>query len=164
MAPTSAETETPALPIVRRGSIASSEFHSLIWDRIFNTIQDPNRLPRAIITPTHPSHIQAAVRLAAAENCQVSVRSGGHSWAAWSVRADAILLDLADLHGGEIVYDDASGVVSCGPAVTGRVLNRWLEAKGRFFAGGHCPDVGLGGFLLQGGMGWNCKVSCTLCL
>jgi FAD/FMN-containing dehydrogenase len=25
------------------------------------------------------------------------------------------------------------------------------------FAGGHCPDVGLGGFLLQGGMGWNCK-------
>ena len=27
-----------------------------------------------------------------------------------------------------------------------------------FFAGGHCPDVGLGGFLLQGGMGWNCKV------
>jgi FAD/FMN-containing dehydrogenase len=27
------------------------------------------------------------------------------------------------------------------------------------FPGGHCPDVGLGGFVLQGGMGWNCKVS-----
>ena len=26
------------------------------------------------------------------------------------------------------------------------------------FPGGHCPDVGLGGFLLQGGMGWNCRV------
>jgi hypothetical protein len=24
-------------------------------------------------------------------------------------------------------------------------------------AGGHCPTVGIGGFLLQGGMGWNCR-------
>ncbi len=52
--------------------------------------------------------------------------------------------------------------MECSPAVTGRELNEYLakgKGGGRFFAGGHCPDVGLGGFLLQGGMGWNCKVS-----
>ncbi|CAM1505687.1 Fc.00g113240.m01.CDS01 [Cosmosporella sp. VM-42] len=153
----SAEIETGPLPIVRRDDISPSEFHAAVWGRIFNAIHDPTRLPRAITTPTHTSHVQAALRLAAEENCSVSIRSGGHSWAAWSVRDDAILLDLVNLHGGEIEYDDASGVVSCGPAVTGRVLNALLGEKGRFFAGGHCPDVGLGGFLLQGGMGWNCK-------
>ena len=36
-------------------------------------------------------------------------------------------------------------------------LDPFLAARGRFFAGGHCPTVGLGGFLLQGGMGWNCR-------
>ena len=33
----------------------------------------------------------------------------------------------------------------------------YLEARGRFFPGGHCPTVGLGGFLLQGGQGWNAR-------
>lgn len=42
---------------------------------------------------------------------------------------------------------------------TGKELNDALAVHGLFFPGGHCPDVGLGGFLLQGGMGWNCAVS-----
>jgi FAD/FMN-containing dehydrogenase len=86
------------------------------------------------------------------------------------VRDDAILLDLQDLDAVDdrpgrnkrIQYDEASKVVACSPSVTGKELNEFLmhvdSGKGRFFAGGHCPDVGLGGFLLQGGMGWNCKV------
>jgi FAD/FMN-containing dehydrogenase len=48
--------------------------------------------------------------------------------------------------------------VTVGPAVRGGAdLDPFLAARGRFFAGGHCPTVGLGGFLLQGGMGWNCR-------
>lgn len=64
---------------------------------------------------------------------------------------------------GCVWYDEESEVVACPPAMTGRELNDFLARKGgssgRMFAGGDCPDVGLGGFLLQGGMGWNCKVS-----
>ncbi|MEK7253673.1 MAG: FAD-binding protein, partial [Bacteroidota bacterium] len=36
-------------------------------------------------------------------------------------------------------------------------LNPFLKRKGRFFNGGHCPTVGIGGFLLQGGQGWNAR-------
>ena len=55
-------------------------------------------------------------------------------------------------------YDDDTGIVTAGPAVRGGLdLDPFLAARGRFFAGGHCPTVGLGGFLLQGGMGWNCR-------
>ena len=49
-------------------------------------------------------------------------------------------------------------VVSASPAVKGGVeLGPFLEERGRFFPGGHCPTVGIGGFLLQGGQGWNAR-------
>ena len=39
----------------------------------------------------------AGVRLAASSGWTVSVRSGGHSWAAWSLHDDALLIDLGAL-------------------------------------------------------------------
>lgn len=37
------------------------------------------------------------------------------------------------------------------------MLNKALGHLGLMFNGGHCPDVGIGGFLLQGGQGWCCR-------
>ena len=100
--------------------------------------------------------VAAGVRLARAEGLRVAVRAGGHSWAAWSLREDTLLIDLAAFTGMD--YDEKTGIVTVGPAVRGGLdLDPFLAGQGRFFAGGHCPTVGLGGFLLQGGMGWNCR-------
>ncbi|MFM2327226.1 MAG: hypothetical protein RIR31_1428, partial [Bacteroidota bacterium] len=33
----------------------------------------------------------------------------------------------------------------------------FLQKHGLLFPGGHCPTVGIGGFLLQGGQGWNAR-------
>lgn len=74
---------------------------------------------------------------------RVSIRSGGHSWAVWSVRDEALLIDLGKLKHFE--FDDATGIVKASPSVTGHEINTFLATKGRMFAGGHCPDVGLGG-------------------
>ena len=42
------------------------------------------------------------------------------------------------------------------PAVRGGTeLAPFLASRGRAFPGGHCESVGLGGYLLQGGQGWN---------
>ncbi len=42
------------------------------------------------------------------------------------------------------------------PAVQGgRELAPFLAERARAFPGGHCASVGLGGYLLQGGQGWN---------
>ena len=38
-----------------------------------------------------------------------------------------------------------------------RQLTPFLAGRGRMFTGGHCASVGLGGFLLQGGQGWNSR-------
>jgi FAD/FMN-containing dehydrogenase len=122
--------------------------------RVFNG-RKPDRYPVAILKAAHEEDVIAGVRLARERGLKVSVRSGGHSWAAWSVRDDALLIDLAGMR--EISLDTDTLTVRVSPAVTGDELNSLLAEHGLMFPGGHCPTVGLAGFLLQGGMGWNCR-------
>ena len=138
--------------LLRRGD---AEFADAAVSRIFNQ-RRPSRRPAAVLRPADVADVAAGVRLAAAEGLRVAVRAGGHSWAAWSLREDTLLIDLAAFTGMD--YDEKTGIVTVGPAVRGGLdLDPFLAGHGRFFAGGHCPTVGLGGFLLQGGMGWNCR-------
>jgi FAD/FMN-containing dehydrogenase len=121
--------------------------------RIFNA-RRPDRYPAAILAAAGDADVIEGVRLAARRGWPVSVRSGGHSWAAWSLRDDALLIDLGGLR--DMAYDPATGIAAVRPAVTGgRELAPFLAARGRAFPAGHCPSVGLGGYLLQGGQGWN---------
>ncbi|KAK3316047.1 FAD binding domain protein [Apodospora peruviana] len=147
--------------ILLRDSTDPAIFRAAVWGRVFNACRDLSRVPFAVCKARTVADIVAAVELAKAKICRVSVRAGGHSWAAWSVRQDAVLIDVEnldlDLGRDRIDYDDKTNIVSCPPGITGRMLNEFLATVNRMFAGGHCPDVGLGGFLLQGGMGWNCK-------
>jgi FAD/FMN-containing dehydrogenase len=130
-------------------------FEEAVLGRVFNA-RRPGRRPAAVLAAASEQDVVAGVRLARAQGWKVAVRAGGHSWAAWSVREEGLLIDLGGLQ--EIVYDEASGIVSAGPAVKGGdELNPFLATRGRFFNGGHCPSVGIGGFLLQGGMGWNAR-------
>lgn len=147
-------SSSPDLPILWRSEADPTAYELARVGRVFNQ-RRPNRYSRAVVEATEESHIVEAVRLAVEQSCRVSVRSGGHSWAAWSVRDDAILIDLGRYE--HIHLDQSRKWVSVSPSTTGRVLNAFLNAQGLMFAGGHCPDVGLGGFMLQGGMGWNCK-------
>ncbi len=116
-----------------------------------------DRQPAAVVRPTTEAEVVDAVRLARERGWQVAVRSGGHSWAQWSVRDDALVIDLGRLN--ELSYDEATGVVSRRHPRSGAAPSSapFLEARGRFFPGGHCPTVGIGGFLLQGGQGWNAR-------
>ncbi|KAL4862628.1 hypothetical protein BDV12DRAFT_207080 [Aspergillus spectabilis] len=67
---------------------------------------------------------------------------------------DSILVNLAEYR--HIHINPASQTVIATSSVTSKELNDTLAPHALFFPGRHCPDVGLGGFLLQGGMGWNC--------
>jgi FAD/FMN-containing dehydrogenase len=50
------------------------------------------------------------------------------------------------------------------PAVRGVDLNAALAGAGLVFPSGHCPSVGLGGFLLGGGYGWNSRALGPACM
>ncbi|MEX0167514.1 FAD-binding oxidoreductase [Streptomyces sp. LMG1-1-1.1] len=130
-------------------------FADAALSRLFNH-RRPERRPAAVLRAADAADVAAGVRLAAAEGWKVAVRSGGHSWAAWSLREDTLLIDLALFT--RMAYDPADATVAVGPAVRGGLdLDPYLAGYGRFFPVGHAPTVGMGGFLLQGGIGWNCR-------
>ncbi|CAN5284588.1 FAD-binding oxidoreductase [soil metagenome] len=131
------------------------EFEEARIGRVFNG-RRPDRQPAAVLIAETDDDVVNGVLLARENGWPVAVRSGGHSWAAWSVRDDTLLVDLGLLR--DIRFDAATGIVSARPAVKGGdELDPFLEQHGRFFNGGHCPSVGIGGFLLQGGQGWNAR-------
>jgi FAD/FMN-containing dehydrogenase len=122
---------------------------------VFN-LRRPDRLPAAVLNAASEEDVVAGVRLAKANGWQVSIRSGGHSWAVWSVRDDTLLIDLGGLN--EKTYDPATQIATASPSTKGGdELAPFLAEHGRFFPGGHCPSVGIGGFLLQGGQGWDAR-------
>ncbi|MEU4155185.1 FAD-binding oxidoreductase [Actinoplanes sp. NPDC026670] len=130
-------------------------FEQACSDRIFNR-RLPDRSPAAVLRATSEKDVIDGVRLARDRGWQVAVRSGGHSWAQWSVRDDALVIDLGGLR--ELGYDETTGIATASPAIQGGTeLAPFLAGHGRFFVGGHCPTVGIGGFLLQGGQGWNAR-------
>jgi FAD/FMN-containing dehydrogenase len=132
-----------------------TDFECARVERIFNR-RLTDRQPAGVLRAATENDVVLGVRLARERGWQVAVRSGGHSWAQWSVRPDALVIDLGALR--ELGYDAATGIATASPAVQGGAeLSPFLESHGRFFPGGHCPTVGIGGFLLQGGQGWNCR-------
>ena len=121
-------------------------------DAVWNELK-PDRHPAAIILAANERDVVEAVKLARERGLKVKARSGGHSWTGSSVRDDSILVNLSAL--SDVEVDPVTSTAIVGPGAQGRDLNRLLEPHGLFFPTGHCPTVGLGGFLLQGGWGWH---------
>lgn len=144
------------LSVVWRDQADPEAYEQARTSRLFN-YQRPERYPLAIVFAKTESDIISAGKLAREKKSHISIRAGGHSWPAWSVRDNAILLDLGGY--SELVLDERTGIVRVSPSTTGEDLANYLLTKGRVLSVGHCPDVGVGGFLLCGGMGWNCNVS-----
>ncbi|MGA8707247.1 MAG: FAD-binding oxidoreductase, partial [Steroidobacteraceae bacterium] len=115
----------------------------------------PPRFPAAILLAEQPQDIAAAVKLARARSLRVTVRSGGHGWSASHLRDDVLLIDVSRLDG--IVIAGGGERAAVDPGAKGWNLNRQLRDLGRMFPAGHHRSVGLGGYLLNGGWGWNAR-------
>ena len=122
--------------------------------RVFNHLR-PKRYPIAVFFPEDEQDVIEAVKYANENSFKIAIRAGGHSWAVWSVRDEGILLDLKKLN--NISFNSETKIVKAQPAVRNLDLSPYLEQHGLMFPGGHCPTVALGGFLLQGGQGWNAR-------
>ena len=143
------------LSVVWRSQADQQQYEEARVDRIFNR-QIPDQHPLAIAYVESEQDIVDAVKLATEHQCCISVRAGGQSWPVWSIRDDVLLIDLGKYT--EINLDEETGIVKVSPSTTGYELERSLSNRGRTFSVGHCADVGVGGALLCGGMGWNCNV------
>lgn len=120
---------------------------------IWNKRLDATRQPDAIIRVRSVEEVVRAVRFAAEHLLKVSPRGSGHHYGAAALRDGGLLLDLTDLDYVEI--DTEARVVRVGAGIRGDDLSARLAEFGFAFPIGHCADVSVSGYILNGGFGWN---------
>jgi FAD/FMN-containing dehydrogenase len=121
---------------------------SMVWH-----MSKPKRYPDLIVQAKSAEDVIGAVKYAADNKLKVAVRAGGHNSNGPSLRDGGMLIDLSAMD--EITIDEAKQVAAIQPGVRGLPLIQATRAKGLAFNVPHCPSVGLTGFTMGGGMGWN---------
>jgi FAD/FMN-containing dehydrogenase len=127
-----------------------------VWNSLL-----PERFPDVIMQACEADDVIAALRYARAHGYRVGVRSGGHSWTASHLRDGGLLLDVSRLDHSHVDTDRM--IAHVGPGKIASVFATELDSQGLFFPAGHCEGIRLGGYLLQGGYGWNSKVVGPAC-
>ena len=117
--------------------------------------RDPGHRPDVLVQANDVDDVVAALERARRAGLKVSICSGGHSWAQNHIRDGGLLLDMSRLDGIDI--DRTERTARVGPGCWSYDLDKRLKRDGLFFPVAHAPDVCLGGFLLQGGFGWNSR-------
>lgn len=112
-----------------------------------------DRFPEYIVRAQSVADIAHSIDFARRHGLSVSVRGRGHSYAGCFLRDNGLLLDLSALD--RIEVDPVARTAAVEAGASSRQLARALMPHGLAFPTGHGGDVGLGGFLLGGGLGIN---------
>lgn len=120
---------------------------------IWNKRLEKARAPEAIVSCASSEEVAAAIGFAAAHGLEVSPRGSGHHYGAAALRDGGLMLDFGALDFIEI--DPEAQTARVGAGVRGDALTARLAEHDLAFPVGHCVDVGLSGYILAGGFGWN---------
>lgn len=135
--------------IVRRQDASYEAFRqSLVWHR-----SKPTRYPDLIVQARSEDEAASVIRYAGQNRLKIAVRSGGHNPTGASLRDGGICLDLSGLTGIEVDRERQIASVQTGARAVQLVAR--LAEHDLTFPTAHCATVGMGGFLLGGGIGWN---------
>ncbi|MFJ6671477.1 FAD-binding oxidoreductase [Actinosynnema sp. NPDC091369] len=124
-------------------------------DDVYDTVRRPyntvyaHRRPAAVALCANESDVSRCLEFAARERIPVAARSGGHSYAGYSVPEHGLVIDLAALNAIRV---DERGRVEVGAGVRMIDLYDELARAGRLLPAGSCPTVGIGGLALGGGI------------
>ncbi|MEM8892877.1 MAG: FAD-binding oxidoreductase, partial [Bacteroidota bacterium] len=129
-----------------------AQFEKIVMATLFNKTP-VSRRPASIYEPKTVEDIINIVRYAKKVGRRITITSGGHSFSANFLREDCLLIDMK--HFDQFSVNVEEKTAEAGPAVGGSTLMKALYKKDLFFPAGHCKGVCLGGYLLQGGYGWN---------
>ncbi|WP_369160469.1 FAD-binding oxidoreductase [Candidatus Thiodiazotropha sp. LNASS1] len=121
---------------------------SMVWH-----LSKPKRYPDVIVKPRSVEEVISAVKHAATNSLKVAIRSGGHNSTGSSLRNGGMLLDLSGM--SELEIDEHKQVASVQPGVRSDQLVRAAREKSLSFPVPHCTSVGISGFVMGGGIGWN---------
>ncbi|KAJ5576442.1 FAD linked oxidase N-terminal [Penicillium sp. DV-2018c] len=138
-------------------STGYSNFTDSFW-----SVQQEEVQPRCVFRPKKNTDVSAAVLLSRFTGCHFAARSGGH--AAFSGASSApggISIWFKDMNA--VTLNQDKSVASIGPGNNWLAAYSALEPHGLAVVGGRASSIGVGGFLLGGGIsyhsnlyGWAC--------
>jgi FAD/FMN-containing dehydrogenase len=157
-APSSAPPSSKAEPVppdwpalrekLRGGLLLPGDGEYAAAARVYNPVFDDRR-PAAVARCARPEDVQACVEVAAAARMPIAARSGGHSYAGYSNRDGALIVDLSPM--STVDVKGAAAEIGAGAKLID--VYAGLAAKGRCLPAGSCPTVGIAGLTLGGGIG-----------
>jgi FAD/FMN-containing dehydrogenase len=104
-------------------------------------------------------HVTNAIRWCRQNDVPFAIRSGGHSYAGYSTTA-GLLIDIS-LMNTVLAKENGNVIVSGG--ARNRDLQQALRTTGRSVTHGRCPTVGVAGFVLGGGIGFDMRAFGLAC-
>lgn len=133
-------------PVVRRTDFDPAKFN-WIFNRRYAAVR-----PNGIAFCRSVEDVQKAIKWVVKHGVRFVNRSGGHSYAGFST-TEGLVLDVGAMNG--VGVDQGVATVQAG-ARNGQVY-ALLEAANASITHGRCPTVGVAGFLLGGGIGFNMR-------
>jgi FAD/FMN-containing dehydrogenase len=116
-------------------------------------------VPACVIRPSTTEEVSLALKTITKHECHFAVKSGGHAMFPGASNADGgITLDLRDINGIELFFavedNDMTRdtTVRLGTGLRWGQVYEFLEQFGVTVVGGRDSGVGVGGFLLGGGI------------
>ncbi|MYV67045.1 FAD-binding protein [Streptomyces sp. SID2131] len=112
--------------------------------------------PDVVVRCHGAEDVRLALAFAREQGLRVSVRSGGHSNAGLSTDVGGLVVDVSPLNGVEVL-DTERGLVRIGPGAQWGQVAGVLTEHGLAFSSGDTDQVGVGGLLVGGGIGWTVR-------
>lgn len=132
-----------------------------LGDPAFTATAQPNNLlyadrrPEGIARCAQAEDVSIAIKWARENNIPLIVRGGGHNYAGYSTTR-GLQIDTAGLT--DVGVDDKTGIVTVGAGLRNSEIYAALRQRNVSIVHGRCSGVGIGGFLLGGGIGFNMRL------
>jgi FAD/FMN-containing dehydrogenase len=117
----------------------------LLFDPRFDGIS-----PAGVAYCASPADVATCLAFARGHIVPIAARSGGHSYAGWS-GTSGLIIDVTDM--ASVRLDTGSGLATVGAGAFLIDLYNTLASRGLTVPGGSCPNVGVAGLTLGGGVG-----------
>jgi FAD/FMN-containing dehydrogenase len=112
-----------------------------------------NDLPDAIALCRDAADVAIAIKWSRENKVPIVIQSGGHSYAGFSMRRGALMINTLLMR--DATFDNDSATIGAG--VRNSQLYSLMESRRVSMTHGRCPTVGAAGFLLGGGIGFNAR-------
>jgi FAD/FMN-containing dehydrogenase len=123
-------------------------------------LQYGKTIPQAVVRCMSEKDVVATVKWARQNNIAITTRSGGHSYAGYS-STNELLLDLSGMT--NISLNSSTGLATLDGGTRNRHVYAALREPSLAITHGRCKDVGVGGLVLGGGIGFNMRAHGLTC-